>query len=553
MDAEVSCVAGVHAGAACCTLGVHSAPHGRTDRCLMAWQAVVLAMVGWFAQPAVAWFQVASPQSPSDVPRAIVQLANPQHITQLRDVSLVTNPEGDVRAEFVPASSVLSTADGLGIDAMRPVFTLAHPAASTPTRDRMASYAVVCGRPGESTTAFVARLAHESGLFISVEPDAMAILHGMPTAGAGDPRVADPLEPEQWSIYAPADGEPGGINAFGAWGYGFGAGSTTIAIIDTGVSTSHPDLMPVLLQGRNFVDGQDPTNTDGASDSHGTHVAGIAAAAANNGLGIRGLATNAHILPVKVFFALGFGFESWVASGIEYAADSDADVAVMSFGIPGASSALHDAVIDASGRGMLLVASSGNVATALISPPGFYPETITVGASTRQNTVWANSTGGAELDMVAPGEDILSTWDAPAAPDSYRTQTGTSMAAPHVAGVLALMIEASDRKLSSASLTDLLLESCVDLGEPGYDQSSGHGRLDATVAVRAAIAEAAQLECPADLAAPYGVLNFSDVQVFLAAFNLGILESADLAPPAGVLNLADLQAFLGLFGSCFSE
>jgi subtilisin family serine protease len=291
-----------------------------------------------------------------------------------------------------------------------------------------------------------------------------------------------------------------------AWAIHTGSADITIAIIDTGVSASHPDLVPKLVPGRNTVN--DNANADDSwLISHGSHCAGIAAAASDNGIGVTGVSWGARIMPVKVLTTIGSGTEGDVAEGIVWAADNGAEVLSMSLGFPGLSTIVEDAVEYASAAGKVIVAASGNTAGAPIGAPAVYPAVIAVGATDNRDLVAEFTTTGPELDVSAPGVNVFSTWDVFFQPNTYTWQSGTSMACPHVAG-LAALVWGANPELSAVEVRAILESTADDRGTPGWDPTYGHGRVNALAAVIAATTPPcgpADLDCdgeigPADLA-----------------------------------------------------
>lgn len=297
------------------------------------------------------------------------------------------------------------------------------------------------------------------------------------------------------------------------------------------MSASHPDLTPKLVAGWNTT--ANSTNSDDSFlISHGSHCAGIAAAASNNGIGIAGVSWGARIMPVKVLNFLGGGTELDIADGIIWAADHDADIASMSIGYPGASSLLEDAVNDAADLGVVLVAATGNTAGAAISAPTKYPAVIAVGATDNTDTIASFTTTGPEMSVTAPGVDVYSCWDIFFSANTYTYQSGTSMACPHVAGLASLILSANP-ELDAEGVRQILQGTSVDLGVPGFDPIYGWGRVDAFGAVAAAIASnwaAADLDCD-------GAVDGADLGLLLAAWGLagpgdldgnGVVDGADL-------------------------
>ncbi len=254
----------------------------------------------------------------------------------------------------------------------------------------------------------------------------------------------------------------------------------TIAIIDTGVDLTHSDLAANLVSGYDFVD-LDTTPQDG--NGHGTNVAGIAAAPLN-GIGISGVAPWAKILPVRVLDDWGSGYTSDVAAGITYAADR-AQVLNLSLGSIYDDATLRDAInYAANTKGRLVVAASGNCGDAdypyngctamnQASYPAAYSNVLAVAAVDNSNAHASFSTSGSYVDVSAPGVDIYST----NLYGSYFAESGTSQAAPHVAG-LAALIWAKNPSYTAAQVWNRITSTAVDLGPAGRDNVFGSGRID---------------------------------------------------------------------------
>jgi hypothetical protein len=237
-----------------------------------------------------------------------------------------------------------------------------------------------------------------------------------------------------------------------------------------------------ILFSRNRLYHYQRTRTLTIWEKHGTHVAGIVAAKRNNAVGISGIAP-AQILSVRVLNGDGVGFQDDVADGITWAVNNGAKIVNLSLGGP-ADSVLQTAVQNAWNNGVILVAASGNNGTNSISYPAAYPEVIAVGALTEANSRAAYSNYGAGLALVAPGSNILS-----ALPDSeYGFLSGTSMAAPHVTGVAALLL-AHRSSLTNSQVRDILQSSADDLGASGRDDFFGYGRVNAFTALLAVVGQ----------------------------------------------------------------
>lgn len=351
-------------------------------------------------------------------------------------------------------------------------------------------------------------------------------------------------------------GTPGAdIHAMEAWALGVG-GEVTIAVIDAGVSASHQDLSPKLLTGWNFV--KDNDVTDDSYTSHGTHCAGIASAVTATREGVAGVCWRASILPVTVLNKYGFGTEEDLAAAIMWAADQGAEVASVSLGFevePDGpdDTLLHDAVIYATARGMLVVASAGNSPTLPVAAPARYPEVLCVGATDNRDAPWSSTSSGPEMDVAAPGVLIWSTWDSTVyypGENTYCQKSGTSQACPHVAGLAALIASVAPG-LTPLQVKGAIEASADDVGAPGFDESTGHGRINAGEALRLAIKldgmDGGVHECPADFDGD-GDVDSADFPVYLNAYVRGD-PRADLAEPKGLIDTRDFLFYLELWAA----
>lgn len=272
---------------------------------------------------------------------------------------------------------------------------------------------------------------------------------------------------------------PGQMKVPDAWGMapGYGSSAIKVAVLDTGLLRTHEDFTPAsrFLTGYNYVNGNANPNDD---CGHGTHVIGTVAATTNNGKGVSGM-SQATILPMRVLSAVGgifsvqcTGSTSTVAQAIRDSADQGARVISMSIG-GGASTTLESAVNYAWGKGSILVAAAGNDgASNSIDYPGAYANVVAVGATTSTRAKASFSDMGPQLDVVAPGDTIWSTTYSSAT--SYGTMSGTSMATPHVAGVLALALSCAPTA-TNAQAVSALTSTAEDLGAAGFDNSFGFG------------------------------------------------------------------------------
>jgi len=290
------------------------------------------------------------------------------------------------------------------------------------------------------------------------EPDFVAEAIGSPD---------DPGLGNQWGMVK--------IQAPRAWEVTTGSTSINIAIVDTGVDLDHPDLAGKIVSNINF-------STSGTVDDvygHGTHVAGIAAAMTNNGIGVAGLGYTSTIMNVKVLGDTGSGAYSGVASGIIWAADNGAEVINLSLGGSSASSTLEDAINYAWSKGVVVVAAAGNNGDTTPSYPAYYTNCVAVAATDTDDTLAYFSNYGKWVDVAAPGVSIYSTLKD----NGYGYKSGTSMASPHVAGLAALVFTTVSDANGDGRLNDEVRSrieaTCDDIGVSGI----GHGRINAAGAV----------------------------------------------------------------------
>lgn len=285
--------------------------------------------------------------------------------------------------------------------------------------------------------------------------------------------VNDPLSPFQYALAR--------IDASGAWSVTTGSSMVKIAILDTGVAADHPDLQGRVLPGYDFVN-----NIADASDDegHGTHTAGIAAAAGDNGEGIAGMCWQCQILPVKVLNEQGEGLDEWIAQGVRYAVDNGARILNLSLGGPEDNPILHEAIKYAASKNALIVTTAGNMADQgnPIQYPAAYEEALAVGATDEHDRRAFFSGVQPYVDVSAPGWNIPSTFDPGGL--RYVAFSGTSEAAPHVAGLAGLLLSINP-DLDAQTLRRIILETADDLGPPGHDWEYGAGRINAGRAVAA--------------------------------------------------------------------
>ncbi|MBL7200065.1 MAG: S8 family serine peptidase [Anaerolineae bacterium] len=319
-----------------------------------------------------------------------------------------------------------------------------------------------------------ARLEHTPGV-LAVHTD-----HPVRVALVPD----DTYWPSQWALAK--------INAPDAWDLTTGRVEVVIAVLDTGMELSHPDLSGQVwvnpgetpgngidddangkvddLHGWQFLEIGESSNV---SDDygHGTHVSGIIAAAGNNGTGVAGMAWGSRLMVVKVLDNEGNGRYSDVAAGLVYAADNGAQVINVSLGGDEDLPVLRDAVDYARARGALIVAAAGNYCRGqYVLFPAAYGNTIAVAASDRDDRLAYSSCRGPEVDLTAPGESVYSTCLG----GGYCSSSGTSMAAPHVSG-LAALIWSHHPEYAPGQVRHTMWVTAEALQEP----YTGWGRIDA--------------------------------------------------------------------------
>jgi subtilisin family serine protease len=272
------------------------------------------------------------------------------------------------------------------------------------------------------------------------------------------------------------------VEAPHAWNLSIGATTTAIAILDSGINPDHPEFAGRVLPGYDFInDDDDPRDDHG----HGTHVAGIAAAALNNQQGSAGICPLCMILPVKVLDSSNKGTWGSVAAGIFYAVDQGAHVINLSLGATVSSRTLENAISYAEAHDVLVVASAGNAASTTPYYPAALPYVIAVGATTDSDVQWPLSNEGDHLDLSAPGYRIYSTYHDLAQNGGYTHMSGTSMASPFVTGLVGLLAS-FDATLTGAQIYTIMVATADDLGELGKDPLYGYGRVNVYKALVAA-------------------------------------------------------------------
>lgn len=353
--------------------------------------------------------------------------------------------------------------------------------------------ALVASDGSSSDSDLLARLAHHPSL-ASVEPNTVLTLcDDVPARFPNDFYFT-----ELWNLHNSGanEGTTGAdVSAPEAWAVTTGEESVTVAVIDTGIDFFHPDLEANIwinqaeipgngidddhngyvddVHGYDFVnDDSDPMD----DQLHGTHVSGTIGAVGDNELGVCGLCWHVRLMAIKAFNESGEGTLFDVLAAIRYAADNGARVLNASWGQPDKSAALGAAIAEAHQRGLVIVAAAGNNRSTTLSYPAAYPESVTVAATNNRDQRSLFSSYGPVVDLAAPGESVLST-----IPDNrFDIASGTSMAAPHVSGAVALVFSRHP-EFSNTEAEDVIRNAVDPVGGTDY---IGLGRLNAAKAVK---------------------------------------------------------------------
>jgi len=368
-----------------------------------------------------------------------------------------------------------------------------------------------------------------AGIAMAAEADAPTTVRVRYEADQNPEQVAEKLtslegiawaEPNRWREATAMPNDPQfdqqwGLTRIGcpeAWDSTTGDPSVIVAVIDTGVDLNHPELEPKLLPGQNLVDfpagaesikgwvleGDFTGNDSNPQDDvgHGTHVAGTICCASDNGVGVAGVSWDVRLLPVKVLARArelatgrvsGIGSSANIAAGIRWAADNGARVINMSLGGYAETTVEREAVEYAIGKGVVVIAAMGNDNVAQPHYPSAFDEVIAVAATDAQDKRASFSNMGSWVDVAAPGVGIQSTyWD-----DTYASLSGTSMAAPHVSGVAALVLS-QNGGLDAEEVGEILRKTARELkanpGDPVPNDQFGAGLIQAPTAIVAAAA-----------------------------------------------------------------
>lgn len=274
------------------------------------------------------------------------------------------------------------------------------------------------------------------------------------------------------------------VNADAVW-TSYTGDPVKVAVVDTGIDTSHPDLIGNLKGGMSAVSYTTSFNDD---NGHGSHVAGTIAAV-DNSVGVIGVAPAADLYAVKVLDRRGSGYLSDIIEGLAWAVSNDMDIVNMSLGTMSYSASFDSAVQQTIAAGVVVVAAAGNSGPSAntVGYPAKFAGVIAVSATDSNNTIASFSSRGSEVDLAAPGVSVYSTYKK----KSYATLSGTSMASPHVAGVAALVLTSpigtddidSDGIWDPNEVERRLERTAQDLGAAGFDTSYGNGLVRADLAV----------------------------------------------------------------------
>jgi thermitase len=392
--------------------------------------------------------------------------------------SAAATPAASAAAPFVPGIIVAKRKPSTSAD----VLARAVVGATSMTTLPLDRVEVLNVRPGQEL-ATVASLS-TSGLVEYAEPDYL-----MHTA---DITPNDPDFSQQWALPK--------IEAPTAWQATLGSNRVTVAVIDTGYDLTHPDRPVNLVAGPTYTSGSAPfetppcpaEGTNGPQDDygHGTHVGGIVAAAFNNDQGVVGVSPDVTEMVIKAGDCDGNLADTDVALAIQYAQVNGARVINMSFGGSTDSQVIDDAIQGAWSAGLILVAAAGNEHSTAPFYPASTSNVVAVSATDQSDNLASFSNWGADIAVAAPGESILSTIapDAPINPSpgsDYALLSGTSMAAPHVAAVAALVLSTTCGR-SNAQIVSALEQGATQLDPPMPNTQFGYGRIDAVGALKAA-------------------------------------------------------------------
>lgn len=266
------------------------------------------------------------------------------------------------------------------------------------------------------------------------------------------------------------------IGTAAAWNQTRGSANVVVAVIDNGMDVLHKELANQFIAPYDALTKKEGTISSGL---HGTHVAGLIAGASDNRIGGAGVAPHTKVMPIDVFDDNGFAYTSDLIHAVEHAIKKNVEIINMSLGSYYYSEALNQAIQKAHKKGIVIVAAAGNDGTRNAHYPSSLANVISVGAVTNNDTSSLFSNKGPSIDVTAPGTEVYSSLPN----NLFGPLSGTSMAAPIVSGVAAL-IKAEKPSLSNKEIEKLIFSSSDDLGKVGRDDVYGHGRVNAKKALK---------------------------------------------------------------------
>lgn len=357
----------------------------------------------------------------------------------------------------------------------------------------------------------------------------------------------DPMFNDQWAHQK--------ISSEGAWDISTGSNDIIVGVIDTGILIDHEDIQANLWVNDDPPNGVDDDHNGFIDDTygwnfvnnnndiadvwgHGTQVSGIVAGRIDNGLGVAGIG-NMTVMTSKWWHFSGSDFSA--AESIYYAIDNGAHVLNLSLGCQCLLPMVEAAVNAAHAAGLVVVASAGNAGTSQPGYPAAYPNVMAVSAITINDQIAGFSNWGSHLDVGAPSPGILTPSNS--GPSNYTPSFGgTSAASPHVAGLAGLVLSV-DPSLTNVEVRALINDNADDLGDEGFDELFGNGRINSQATL-----EAISSPCPADLDGD-SFVGKSDLLILFSAWGTNPGGPPDLNGD-GIVNTSDILVMFANWGPC---